>query len=104
MCNQRWPHFSLPLAGRVPEGITDAVAKRIDEWWGEKYGPGTGKEERLLEDDVPPIPARFVEGKWLWCWQHLWRRQEHIDLQEGRALVRAVERTCRAPTGSGSST
>ena len=96
--HRRWPHFSLPLAGRIPTEMVRAASQQIDDWWGREYGPGTGREERLLEDDVPPIPARFVEGQWLWCWQHLWRRQEHINLQEGRALVRAAERTCQSPS------
>ena len=95
--HQQWPHFALPLAGRLPAGLIDAAAERIDRWWGERYGPGTGREERLIEDDVPPIPYRFVEGKWTWCWQHIWAREEHINLQEGRALVRAAERTCQSP-------
>ena len=61
--HRRWPHFSLPLAGRIPTDLVRSAFQQLDEWWGKEYGPGTRRGERLLEDDVPPTPARFVEGK-----------------------------------------
>ena len=72
--------------------LSQTFAEAFDTWWKREHGPGSGKEARLEEDDLPGTRTRIVAGLWMWCWQHEWRRPEHINLQEGTALLRAAER------------
>ena len=59
-------------------------------------GAGTGLEARLGADEIPSVSKEFVTRPWIFVWRHKWRRQEHINIQEGRALLRAAERVCQS--------
>ena len=76
----------------MPSRYGELLAGAVDGWWKESYGPGTGLEDRLAFDEIPGVSADFVKKEWTCVWRHKWLRQEHINVQEGRALLRAAER------------
>jgi hypothetical protein len=77
------------------------IAEGIDGWWHEAHGGGTGYDHRPVVEDLPGVSPEFVDRPWGCVWRHRWRKQEHINLQEGRALVRAAERVSSSVARTG---